>query len=128
MKPSGGNYIQWSVAQVVSGVVCASLTLFSNMPFPFVLLASLSVIALYKLLYRWEHRATEGEMQSMLRVFSLSSLATLVFLTVAGRWLNGIWINALWSTALISRGLFGLIQFRRQGDDPAANTGKEATE
>ncbi len=127
MKSPGGNYVQWSVAQIVSGAVCAGLTLLS-VPFLPTLGASLLVIVIYKLLYRWEHRATETDMQNMLRVFSLSSLATLAVLTVAGKWLHDFWLNALWAVALASRGFFGLIVFARRTRGSGAGTGREDSE
>lgn len=127
MKSSGGNYVQWSVAQIVSGTVCAVLTLM-KVPFLPTLGASLMVIALYKLLYKWEHKATKTDMQNMLRVFSLSSLATLAVLTVAGKWLHEYWLNALWAVALASRGFFGLIVFARGTHGSGAGTGREDSE
>ncbi|MFO7626715.1 MAG: hypothetical protein R6V62_05615 [Candidatus Fermentibacteraceae bacterium] len=127
MKSSGGNYVQWSVAQIVSGAVCAGLTLM-KVPFLPTLGASLLVLVLYKLLYKWEHRATEADMQSMLRVFSLSSLATLAVLTITGKWLHDNWINALWSIALASRGFFGLIVFACGTRGSGAKAGREGSE
>lgn len=121
MKSSGGNYVQWSVAQLLSGTVCAGLTLMRVSLLP-ALGASLAVIALYKVLYKWEHKATEYDMQRMLRVFSLSSLATLAVLTLAHNWLRDNWINALWAVALASRGFFGLVVFARGS---GADAGKE---
>lgn len=112
MKGSGGNYVQWSVAQIVSGVACAGLTLM-KVPFLPALGASLLVLVLYKLLYKWEHKATEYDMQRMLRVFSFSSLATLAILTLAHKWLRDNWLSALWAVALASRGFFGLFVFAR---------------
>lgn len=127
MKRSGGNYVQWSVAQLLSGAVCAGLTLM-RVPFLPTLGASLMVLILYKLLYRWEHRATEYDMQRMLRVFSLSSLATLALLTLAHKWIHGNWISALWAVALLSRGFFGLAVFARGTHGSGANEGKEGSE
>lgn len=124
---SGGNYVQWSVAQILSGVVCAGLTIM-KVPFLPALGASLMVLALYKLLYKWEHRATETDMQNMLRVFSLSSLATLAVLTLAHNWLLNNWINALWAVALASRGFFGLIIFARRTRRSGAEAGKDDSE
>ncbi len=124
MKSSGGNYVQWSVAQLLSGAVCAGLTLMKVSLLP-ALGASLAVIALYKLLYKWEHKATRTDMQNMLRVFSLSSLATLAVLTLAHNWLRDYWISALWAVALASRGFFGLIVFARGTSMSAEEAGKE---
>jgi hypothetical protein len=127
MKSSGGNYVQWSVAQLLSGSVCAGLTLM-RVPFLPTLGASLMILALYKVLYRWEHRATEYDMQNMLRVFSLSSLATLALLTLAHKWITDNWISALWTVALLSRGFFGLAVFARGNLGSGANEGKEGSE
>lgn len=127
MKSAGGNYLQWSAAQLLSGAVCAGLTLmkFSILP---VLGASLAVLALYKILYKWEHKATEKDMQGMLKVFSLSSLATLAILTLAHDRLLDTWINALWAVALLSRGFFGLVVFARRAHGSGAETKKEGSE
>lgn len=124
MKDAGGNYIQWSVTQLLAGAVCAGLTLL-RVPLLPALGASLLVIAAYKLLYKWEHRATETEMLKMLKVFSLSSLATLAVLTLVHGWLGNRWISALWAVALASRGLFGLFVFTRGTRGSVVETGKE---
>lgn len=128
MGSEKGNYIPWSVTQIVSGGVCAGLTFFWGGPLPIVLLASLAVLLIYKLLFRWEHRATRGETEAMLRVFSLSSLATMGLLTAFHRSLDGIWLNALWSTALVSRGVFGLYFFTRSTSCVHDAQGKEGPE
>jgi hypothetical protein len=127
MKILGGNYVQWSVAQFLSGTVCAGLTVM-RVPFLPTLGASLLILALYKLLYKWDHRATETDMQNMLRVFSLSSLATLAVLTLAHSRLSENWISALWAVALTSRGFFGLIVFARGTQVSGAEAGKEDLE
>ena len=111
MTSEKGNYIPWSVTQIIAGGLCGVLTLLWNTRFLWILLATLAVIAVYKAMFRWDHKADEREMRQMLRVFSLSGIATLAALTVAHRWLDAIWINALWSTALISRRVFGLLCF-----------------
>ena len=112
MASEKGNYIPWSVTQIIAGGLCGALTLLWNTRFLWILLATLAVIGFYKALFRWDHKADEREMHLMLRVFSLSGISTLAVLTVAHRWLDAIWINALWSTALISRGVFGLLCFK----------------
>lgn len=127
MGSPGGNYVQWSVAQITAGAVCAGLTLMKVSFLP-ALGATLVVIAIYKLLYKWEHKATKNDMQGMLRVFSLSSLATLVILTLAHDWLRDNWISALWAVALASRGVFGLIVFARGTRWSGAEAGKEESE
>ncbi len=125
MSSEKGNYVPWSVAQILSGALCAGLTLFWGGPAFIVIPASLSVLVIYKLLFRWEHRATRGEMQAMLRVFSLSSLATLGLLTLFHGLLDGVWINALWGTALVSRGVFGLVFFAGTGGIAPEKEGKD---
>ena len=123
LKSTGGNYIQWSVTQLLAGAVCAGLTLMKVSLFP-TLGASFLVMAAYKVLYKWEHIATETEMRNMLRVFSLSSLATLAVLTIVHGRLGERWISVLWAVALASRGFFGLFVFARGTGGSGAETGK----
>lgn len=123
MKSTGGNYIQWSVTQLLAGAVCGGLTLMKVSLFP-ALGASILVMAAYKALYKWEHRATETEMKNMLRVFSLASLATLAVMTIVHGLLGDRWISVLWAVALSSRGFFGLFFFARGTGGPGAETGK----
>lgn len=119
MKPSRGNYVPWSLAQIGAGVLCGVLTLAWSTGFLPILLVTLSVLAGYRFMFRWNHPPGEAENRAMLRVFSLSSMATLAVMTLGKKWFDPHWINALWSIALISRGVFGLAVFLAPRDLPA---------
>ncbi len=111
MATDKGNYVPWAWTQILAACVCAGLSFVRSLPFPAVLAASLGVMAIYRLLFRWTHTATPDENRRMLRVFSLSTLAALGTLTITYPLWGHYWINAVWASFLLFRGLFGLFLF-----------------
>jgi uncharacterized membrane protein HdeD (DUF308 family) len=121
LETDKGNYIPWAWTQILAACMCAGLSFIRDLPFPAVLAASLVVMAIYRLLFRWTHEATPDENRRMLRVFSLSTLAALGTLTFTYPLWGHYWINAVWASFLLFRGLFGLILFAGQGAEASTD-------
>lgn len=126
MASGKGNYIPWSVAQILAGILCGLLAALGAKPYVSVP-AALAVLVLYKTFFPWKHRASFEETRRMLRVFSLSGMAALALSTLAliPSRLVPYRIPLVWSAVLLSRGVFGLAGFLGTGDSPVSGAGKE---
>ncbi len=115
MSTDKGNYVAWAWAQILAASVCAGMSFMRGLPLPLAPAASIGVMVLYRLFFRWTHRATPDENRRMLRVFSLSTVAALGTLTITYRLWGRYWINAVWVSFLFFRGMFGLFLFTGSG-------------
>lgn len=108
------NYISWSIAHMVAGLVIGAFGFFTRIDYPFYLFVVLVSLLVFQRLVRRDHKPDERETQLLLKVQSHAGVWTLVFLPAFHARLGDDFFSAIWGVFIFLRGCFGLYFFLRE--------------
>ncbi len=109
-----GNYIWWSLAHIVAGIVIAALRWLWSDELYLVLLIGLVPLVIFRTWFDRGRQPDERERIILLRALSYSGATALVLMSALHVRFDAYWIFALWSIVLITRGGFDLLFFIRE--------------